>query len=988
MESSKAIESCLFLLCNLLLAESKSVELIGAGASFPSAVYTQWMNDYRKYRIRHVDVQMQYYSIGSGGGKARIKGELLPAVHYAGSDITLTDDEKKAYPDLTTFPTMAGAIVLAYNIPGLGYLNLNLEAIVGIYNGTIRNWNSPEITILNKESTLPPKEIAVIVRADKSGTTRAFTSGLSSYSREWRTTYGTFSEGRNKNTRTSVKWNNNTVKFFGQGNHGMSGLIMSIDYSVGYVSIANAKSSGLQYARLVNDAGSLVNATVETVQNAIISANGSLDIMNTPGPFAYPLASFTYFIVPMSTMAECDAAVEFVRYVNWFYHTEVAQELLVRLHMVPLDNASISGVVNKVLKAMTCGGKNVWQLMISQTEAENKVNNNNNWQIPTFISLCLVIAVSTGLGVHLGRQQIYLHRELLKDTWKIDITKISLDKETVIEKMSSGRLSRNSSMKEDNLVHENIVFSHNCRTEQQNPIGVFGDQPVTLLKMTRHPIDFNLSEKKTLIWMRDTIKHVNIMQIFGVTKIDGRWNIVHRDIFLGSLSDILRSKRIEIHTEGIVALSKSLVKGLSYLHRKGIVHGHLTGMNCLIDTSWQLRIAAWIETKLETFSKIDKNKVSAFQSESEDDKTLLLWVAPEIIKFKRTPTQASDIYSLSMIFQEMFTRKQPYYELTMTNSEIIYAVLTCGIRPHFATETPTIFRSIMERSWEMDQAARPKLDTIYNSIKAAFPVEISFLDCVIRSVEHYARQLEEKNKDQEIELKIISEKARTYMYHSIPISVANALTTMSEMETEIKECACIIVYKVANITSLIKHVSAKGIVNLLNSFYVGTDQLFLENDIYKLNRYSGETILLVGLQRKFSNDFGIKVATDAAYVTLQLNTFARKFSKQRLVGTNTEIRLQTGLASGTVIVGLMGNVVPLYTAFGNVLEEASKLAGKAEPSEVRISETVHSSLKEAKVPGTYQYIKNGITCYSLDSQNSSIHDYRSIHPLTVSTSSR
>ena len=635
---------------------------------------------------------------------------------------------------------------MAYNIPDLDHLNLDLESIVGIYNGTIKNWNDQTIAQLNPESTLPVQEIAVIARAERSGTTNAFTSGLSSFSPEWENTYGTFSLGRERNTQNSSKWKNDTVRFFGQGSIGISGLILSIDYSIGYVSIATARSSGLHYARLVNSAGNLVDATVETVQNAILSSNGSYDITNTPGEFAYPLASFTYFIVQKSGMAECDVATELVRYIRWFYFTDLAEKQLIRHNMVPMDNLSASVIVNDVLKRMTCRRNNVWKLLLKQIEEENIVQDTKHWQLPMFITLCIVLALITGLGVHFGRQQIFIHRELLKDSWKIDEKMISLDRNTIIESRMNGRESRNSSMKDDLLIHEGIVFTQNCWTTQQACVGIFRDQPISVIKMKNCKLDFTISEKKKIIWMRDNIKHANVMQFYGVAKLEGKWNIVHHDIYLGSLSDVLRTKRIEIHSEGLIALSKSIVNGLLYLHRKGIVHGHLTGMNCLIDTSWQLRIAAWMETKIENSSRPSINKISSVDSEMDDDKLLLLWVAPEVIKFRRTPTYSSDIYSLSMVFQEMFTRKQPYYELSMTTAEVINAILTCGIRPHLSTETPLIFQSIMEQSWEMDPAARPRLDTISNSIKAAFSSNYSFLDCVIRSVEMYARQLEEKNK--------------------------------------------------------------------------------------------------------------------------------------------------------------------------------------------------------------------------------------------------
>ncbi|XP_060601840.1 speract receptor-like isoform X2 [Ruditapes philippinarum] len=955
-----------FPLCCIMYAESKTVEVLGAGASFPSAVYTQWIHSYRRHRVRHVDLYMRYDSIGSGGGKARIKGEQLPKVHYAGSDILLTDEEQRANPDLITFPTMAGAIVITYNIPGLNRLNLDMESVTAIYNGTLTKWNDPMIAKLNAGTLLPDVEIIVIARADKSGTTRAFTSGLSSFSPDWKTTYGTFSEGRDRNTMHFTKWKNDVVKFFGQGNRGMSGLILSIDYTIGYIAIADAISSGLQYARLVNSAGNLINATDDTVQNSIVSANGSYDITNTPGEFAYPLASFTYFIVQRTGLTDCDAATELIRYINWFYFTDSAKNILISHNMVPMDNYSATEVVNKVIKGITCRGNNVWTLMLQQIEEENKIMETKSWQLPVLLTFCIVLAVVTGLGVHFGRQQIFIHRELLKDSWRIDERMISLDRDTLIDGKMNGSESRSSSMKDDLLIHEDIVFTQNCPTIYQACVGAFRDQPITVIKMRKHNIDFTLAVKKKLIWMRDGIKHANVLPFFGVTKLDGRWNMVHHEIFLGSLSHILKSEKIEIHTEGLIALSKSLVNGLLYLHRKGIVHGHLTGMNCLIDTSWELRIAGWIESNIENSTKPFHNKISSAESVIEEDKISLLWVAPEIVKFRRAPTQTSDIYSLSMVFQEMFTRKQPYYELSMTTEEIINAVLTCGIRPHFSTETPLIFQSIMEQSWEMDQAARPKLETIYNSIKAAFPSKYSFLDCVIRSVQSYARKLEEKNKDQEFELNELREKVRLQMTQNMPLSVVNKIITKTKVGPEVKDGVCVLVCRLANISTEINNITAYGLVNVLNTFYTGTDQLLLGKDIYRLNRCCTESTFIVGLTRKENMESAKKVIVNAASVALQLNTFADKINKENNTYTNLDLKLQTGLAGGSVIVGFIGNVFPQYVAFGGVIEESLELARNAHPGEIAISGHVHSCLKDIESIKTKVCIRKEITSYTLE----------------------
>lgn len=630
---------------------------------------------------------------------------------------------------------------MSYNIHGIHQLILNLEAIVGIYNGTVTAWNHSLIAALNPGQTLPGNDIVVIVRADNSGTTKAFTSGLSAYSQEWKEKYGTFSSGLDRETQSAFHWDNNVVRYFGNTNRGISGLILSIDYSLAYIAIADARSSGLNFAQMKNSAGNLVDASVLTVQNAISSSNGSFDmIMNMPGEFVYPLASFTYFIVYLTEMTDCDSAVELVRYVEWFYVSQIAQKDAIDLDMVPLDVDSATHIVNTVLKSMSCQGKNVWALMLEQIANENTESVDTNWQISTFIGICVVTTITAGVSVHFGRKYFLIHRELLKDTWRIDSSMISLHKELLVEQMKSDSMLPNPSIQADSC--SRFVFREQAWLDQRIIMGAFKDQWITLIRMDKQPIDISRKEKMALLWMRDNVRHVHIMELHALTKLYNVMYAVHPSQIRGSLREILRNEIIEIHIEGLIALAKSMIRGLIYLHRKGIVHGRLSGKCCFIDVTWNLRIAEWADIKLENSRRIATNKVEAIPGASEED--VLLWTAPEVIKFKRIPTEAADVYSLCMVFQEMFSRQDPYYELALTRPEIINAIVSCGIQPRFETDTPMVFRAVMQRAWEMDPDSRPKLEGIDNTIKAAFPADISFLDCVIRSVERYAKQLEEK----------------------------------------------------------------------------------------------------------------------------------------------------------------------------------------------------------------------------------------------------
>ena len=211
----------------------------------------------------------------------------------------------------------------------------------------------------------------------------------------------------------------------------------------------------------------------------------------------------------------------------------------------------------------------------------------------------------------------------------------------------------------------------------------------------------------------------------------------------------------------------------------------------------------------------------------------------------------------------------------------------------------------------------------------------------------------------------LNERLDSCLYQRMPKYVMQALKSNTRLEAETRENIGVLVFKMADIADVIRHVTVNGMVNLLTNFFKGLDQLLLDTDIYRQNKYATETVLIFGLHQKQNKCCETKTIASVTAMALQLNNFARKFSNERLHGINTEVVLQSGLASGSVYVGIMGNLVPCFTVFGNVLEEASSLARNAKPREVRISQPVHSCLKRGSRFKTCEWVENGVsfTCY-------------------------
>ncbi len=271
----------------LALPGMGQTQLNGAGATFPYPMYSKWFSEYNKL---HPDVQINYQSIGSGGG---IRQVLNGTVDFGASDGPMTDEQlKEAKTKIVHIPTVLGADVPAYNVPGVsGELKFTPEALAGIFLGKIQNWNDAAIAKVNPGVNLPNQQIIVIHRSDGSGTTYIFTDYLSKVSKEWEATVG---------KGTSVKW---PVGLGGKGNEGVAGQIRQLQGSIGYVELIYAVENKITYGSVKNAAGNFVKASLDGVTEAAASApkmpaDFRVSITNAPGKTAYPISSFTWLLVP------------------------------------------------------------------------------------------------------------------------------------------------------------------------------------------------------------------------------------------------------------------------------------------------------------------------------------------------------------------------------------------------------------------------------------------------------------------------------------------------------------------------------------------------------------------------------------------------------------------------------------------------------------------------------------------------------------------
>lgn len=284
------IQRIAVLLTGLLLAlplSGQTTTLNGAGATFPYPMYSKWFSEYNKL---HSDVQINYQSIGSGGG---IRQVLNGTVDFGASDGPMTDEQlKQSKVKILHIPTVMGAVVPAYNVPGVtGEIKFTPEALAGIFLGKIQKWNDPAITGANPGVKFPDQSIIVIYRSDGSGTTFIFTDYLSKISQDWSSSVG---------KGTSVKWQ---IGMGGKGNEGVAGQVRQLQGSIGYVELIYAVENKITYGSVKNSAGNFVKASLDGVTEAAASAPAMpadfrVSITNAPGKTAYPISSFTWLLIP------------------------------------------------------------------------------------------------------------------------------------------------------------------------------------------------------------------------------------------------------------------------------------------------------------------------------------------------------------------------------------------------------------------------------------------------------------------------------------------------------------------------------------------------------------------------------------------------------------------------------------------------------------------------------------------------------------------
>jgi phosphate transport system substrate-binding protein len=326
-----------------------SIQINGAGATFPLPVYTEWI-----YAYQYVDpsVTLNYQGIGSGGGKKAI---IDNTVDFAGSDSLVKDEEYTAGKDLQMYPMLAGAVVPIYNVESITKtITLDGTVLAGIFSGTITKWNDPAIVGLNPGLNMPDAPITAVHRSDGSGTTEIFATALSAFSEQWKSNVGAGS---------SVEWPVDKAGngIGGKGNQGVAAAVQNTPDSIGYVELSYAIANKISYADMNNKAGNKITANADSLASAMNDFASTFTdkltntIVDGPGADSWPIAGYTYIILHTTSMTDCTKSQKLLGFLNWALTDEGAANRAAELGYSVLPDAVRTQVLSK-LAAVTCNG--------------------------------------------------------------------------------------------------------------------------------------------------------------------------------------------------------------------------------------------------------------------------------------------------------------------------------------------------------------------------------------------------------------------------------------------------------------------------------------------------------------------------------------------------------------------------------------------------------------------------------------------------------
>ena len=730
-------------------------------------------------------------------------------------------------------------------------------------------WNDSSIVAVNPTigNLLPKVPINVVARDDDSGTTMIFTSVLAYFDANWNRTYGVFSKKTTTNGTSS--WNPNSVRMFGISNHGVSGLVLSYQNSIGYVSMSEAVVTQLKYAALkINEQNimptmSQLEVAMERCQKSL-SSNLTIELSRCVAPGDYPIVGLSYFLVHLTSTSRipCETSIELVRYIEWALQEQFARDQARRYAMEVVPSAVTNSIIENVIKKMTCQGMNLYEMVEKQKRQEWLEQ--QNFLIPLFV---IIIVGSVGvivLAAYATIQKKKFRRSMSSTGWQVpdEELKIKWSRHNVLQSLSTSFQSRASL---GMSIHSTTTVSVSALPASVFAYGFWKEKAICL----REPLsDDMLSWMKTdfnqLVWIKCHLQHDNLLAFHGVATLQlGGTYLVSDLASKGTISDIIQDDKYHIDDNIKFSFALDIVEALLFLHSHNVIHGHMSPSCCMIDRRWNVKVTDYEYGALLITNTVKKRALSRvsptscldygikdgieyigkvkdkFGADNDNQITAkeLFWTAPELLSCPTTNLRASmDVYSFAVIAVEIFTRQDPYSTLSGTLSpvEIVDQIKSLRLSPDVSRINPESTRSYLASCLQVSAANRPTLHYLKKKLAEMKPSKKSVIETMMDDMESYVNHLEELVAERTAEIAMAYKRHRDLLLQMLPPTVADKLSRGETVAPEYFDSVTIFFSDIVGFTQISSLSQPFDIVNMLNNLYSLFDSITDRLDVYKV----------------------------------------------------------------------------------------------------------------------------------------------------------
>lgn len=748
---------------------------------------------------------------------------------------------------MTFFGLNFSALAIVFNIPKVTQINLTSTCIADIFLGKIEYWNDMSIQSVNPAIQLPYKKILLVARSDNgAGDTFIFTSALSKISQIWAQSYGVFVDPEfvDGECCNSTKWPPK-ISLYGNRVTGLIGIVGSIPYTLGYAAWPNTIGTGVTYAKIINDYGTLVEPNIDTVRssmdyflkNAIKDVGDGLqyDINGAKSQNGYPFASFSYIIVNRTThpnISICQMQ-ELVGFVMHLFNPAMSS-IISKYGLIPLSSNVTDFIIQTIITQITSQNVTVYKeyLMSLIRPSILSIDASRNLIIIGCTFAAVAVLAIGSFGTYYRR-----NKHMNETLWMLnDVTIMIDDQHQQLTLSSNSDLNLNSSkasgiLKGRRSRNQSDVFLTEVSAESKRGLNLNKKQRVALNKFTKE------------------IQHSNLLSFLGVTVVDSRMFFVTQHCMIkGALHHVLQTCPFHIGESIKANIACDVLEGLMYLHDRNIVHGTLNSLECLVDVVWSVKIVHWELNSLKVVEKFSStkellSKISDSDDiifECEEDLVKLLYLDPDYFEDQNRSTYHSDIYSFGVLLVEIFTRKIPYSQ----DAELALVTYTDIIKDKFKTkcfsppmnigDVPTSVQNLVNKTLTIPDKQIDS-NTLLKCMKSIAGNKKSVIDILMQSMENYMNQLEDKVNERTSELTNITARMRDLLNDVLPRQIAVKLFNGQAIEPEFYECCTIFFSDIVGFTTISVKSTPTQVMSFLNSLYTLFDKTIAKFDVYKVD---------------------------------------------------------------------------------------------------------------------------------------------------------